>query len=226
MTLAYPLAWPTDPGRNRPFLPKELDLNLASLSKSGGQSLSGIEQVVASPAMRWEGKFTMPSMMPAAVLAWRGFIAAMQGRIGTVLLPAFEYGRQPWPNDQFGRVISPDVDPAGAIIIITAAPAALNATSLVLTPVAPAPYVPGAILPGHRFSIGGTLYEVQQALADGIGNYVVAIRPWLRVALAVDTACEFANPVCQVRFKTDDEGALRFTSHRTASPIFSVVEAF
>ena len=87
MALTYPLAWPTDPNTGRPILTKELDLNVASSSKSGGQSLSGIEQIVASPAARWEGKYTMPSLLPNALLVWRGFVAALQGRLGTFLLP-------------------------------------------------------------------------------------------------------------------------------------------
>ena len=224
MPFVYPVAWPITPRTGQAFTPTQLDLNVASSSKSGGQSLSGIEQLQVSPAARWEGKFTMPSMLPEELLVWRGFVASLQGRLGTFLLPAFEYGRQPWPLDQFGRVLSPDVQPSS--IDVTAAAAPINATTLMLTSSVDDPTTtPGAILAGHRFSIGTELHEVQQAIANADGTTSVDIRPWTRATVAAGTACVFDFPVVKVRFKTDDEGALRFSSHRTASPVLSVVEA-
>ena len=223
MAIGFPLAWPITPRTGQGFTPTELDLNVASSSKSGGQSLSGIEQLKVSPAARWEGKFRMPSMLPEEILVWRGFLASLQGRLGTFLLPAFEYGRQPWPRDANGRVLSPDVvGTANATIgVPVAAPAALNATQVVVKPV-----YAGPILPGHRFSVGAQLFEIQLVTANNDGTLALSVRPWVRSAFGPGTVAEFANPTVKVRFKTDDEGALRFTSHRTANPVFSVVEAF
>lgn len=235
MGLAFPLAWPLN-SKGLPIAPTRIALALKQVTRSGGQSYTGAEQTVTSPAGRWEGQMTFPHMDRGTLLNWRGFVAAMQGRLGLALVPVFEAGRQPWPSDSFGRRLTPAVarsarlrgtayaiDPAlvPAISIKCAAPAALNAVSLVL-----APSVSGPIQAGHRFSLGGSLYEIMQAASNADGTVSVAIRPWLRSAVAANTICEFASPICAMRFKTDDEGALDLEGNRFANPTVNLVEAF
>ena len=235
MTISYPLAWPLD-SRRRPIRPVQIDLRVAAASRSGGQSYTGVEQVVASPAARWEGKLVFPRMDRVTLLTWRGFVAAMQGRVGSVLMPAFEYGKQPWPNDAFGRRLTPaiarnpslrgtpaEIDPTSdpKIIVTAAAAAALNATSITMAvPLA------GPILPGHRFSFAGALYEIMQTATNADKTVTADVHPWLRAPIAAGAALEFANPVVAVRFKTDDEGKLDLEVGRIANPEINVVEAF
>lgn len=237
MAPLYPLPWPV---RSDGLLmaPVQIALSLASTSKSGGQSQSGIEQVVASPAARWECKLTLPPLRSAGdIITYRGWLAAMQGRVGTVLMPAFETGRQPWPIDDQGRALRPGrarnagligtayaVDPvkdAQSNILVTAAAAALNATQLVITATQAGP-----ILAGHRFSLGQRLHEIMTCDALGQGVYSISVRPWLRAAIAPSSVCEFRAPVCLMRFKTDAEGALDLDLNRVANPTINLVEAF
>lgn len=201
VTIAYPLTWPFG------VVPARIELSVASMSKSGGQSLFGGEQIVASPAARWEGKLLLPSMNKSMLLDWRGFIAALQGRLGTFNMPIFDCGRQP-----FGL---------GAVITVTAAAAAINATTLTLTVTAG-----GGLLAGHRFSISGRLYEIMRSVAAGGGVYTVDIHPSLRAALGAATPCQFANPTSLMRLATDAEGVLDLESGIIAHPRIDVVEAF
>ena len=236
MAPTYPLPWPV---RSDGVLmsPTQISLALAQTSRSGGQAFTGIEQVVSSPAARWEAKLTLPSFTSAADhVTYRGWLAAMQGRVGTVLMPAFEAGRQPWPLDAYGRPNHPGrarfprlrrtayaVDPARdaeADILVTALAATSNATQLVLIATQAGP-----ILPGHRFSLGQRLHEIMTSVEVTPGTYNVSVRPWTRVAIDAGQVVEFRAPVCLMRFKTDAEGALDLESNRTAHPALNLVEA-
>ena len=201
MTITYPLTWPLG------VRPTRIELSVAAMTKSGGQSITGAEQIIASPAARWEGKLTLPAMNAAMLLQWRGFVAALQGRLGTFNMPIFDAGRQPFA--------------VGLVISVTATAAALNATSLTLTVTQGGP-----ILAGHRFSIGGRLYEVMQSVPSGGGVYAVDIHPWLRAAITNGTVCEFANPTSLMRLATDRGGSLDLESGIIAHPAIQVVEAF
>ena len=233
MPVVYPLPWPLD-SKGLLIRPKQISLSVAQVSRSGGQTYTGVEQVVASPGMRWEGKLSFPQMDRATLLNWRGFVAAMQGRVGSVLVPVFEAGRQPWPV-RYGRRITPDyvrfprlrgtpyaIDAANdPVIQVATRAAAMNATSLTLDVA-----LAGLIQAGHRFSIAGSLYEIMQADQNEDGSIAVDIRPWLRADIPAGTSCEFAMPVLTARFKTDAEGALDLEVGRFANPEVNVVEAF
>jgi hypothetical protein len=199
--MLYPLTWPVD-SRGQPIRPTQILLNVNMSSRSGGQSLAGNEQIVVSPAARWEGSMTFPAMDRETLLSWRGFVAAMNGRYGTALVPAFERSRQ----NQTG---------------VTAAAASMNATALTLTLGGGDP-----IIAGNRFSIANRLYEVQQSVPQGGGVYAVNILPWLRGAIAAGTPCEFLNPVSTMRFASDTEGKLDLASNITAHPQINLIEAF
>ncbi|PNG26996.1 baseplate megatron protein TIM-barrel domain-containing protein [Methylocella silvestris] len=194
--MAYPLSWPAD------LRPARVLLNVNNSSRSGGQAISGAEMIVTSPAARWEGKIALPAMSAKQILAWRGFVAGMNGRYGTALIPAFESNRQNTTG-------------------VTAAAAALNATALTLTVGGR-----GAITAGMRFSIAGRLYEIQQSTPLGAGAYAVNILPWLRGAIAAGVACEFVNPVTTMRFTSDSEGKLDLEANVIAHPEIGLIEAF
>lgn len=201
MTLAYPLSWPQQ------LKPVRLDLSVVAMSRSGGQGIAGGEQIIASPAARWEGSLTFPAMDSATLVTWRGFIGALQGRLGTFNMPIFDCGHKPFPS--------------GGAITVTAAAAALNATVLTLTVAAG-----GALLSGHRFSIAGRLYEIIQSVPAGGGVYAATIHPWLRSAIGAATICEFSNPTSLMRLASDAEGRLDLESLIIAHPRIQIVEAF
>ncbi|WGJ13711.1 hypothetical protein QEV83_13580 [Methylocapsa sp. D3K7] len=41
-------------------------------------------------------KLTLPAMDAKALVKWRGFIAALQGRLGSFNMPIFDCGRRPF----------------------------------------------------------------------------------------------------------------------------------
>jgi hypothetical protein len=184
---------------------------------SGGQSLSGTEQVVSTLNDRWQASFTFPVRSSDDVLALRAFVTNMRGRVNTVSLPAFDGGRAPWRTDEYGRLITPrskrnpSLDgtlyaDAGnlADTLITASligDTAAQATSIEV-------HIPigGALKPGHLFSIGSRLYSVLSVTGSG-AFYTIGIWPWLRVAAGNSAPINFTSPACEMRFASDGEGA-------------------
>lgn len=83
--------WPDD-------LPLPFDGAFAPFvrSLSGGQSLSGFEQVQPQLHDRWSAQFSFHLGTDDRVLAARALLFALRGRANTVLLPAFDAGRAPY----------------------------------------------------------------------------------------------------------------------------------
>jgi hypothetical protein len=180
------LAWPTllkpNAGGFAPFV----------RSLSGGQSLSGIEQVVPQFHDRWQARFSFALNRNDRVLALRSLLAALRGRANTVALPAFECGRSP----AFG--------PVAPVTAFQFSP--INATEIV---VATDGAVPAA---GYLFSIGPRMYVSQAVVTLSPGRFAVTIWPWLRVAAPPGTPLNFSAPVCEMRLASDAEGADALTS--------------
>lgn len=228
---------------DRPWPPalrfSEVMLELRSLTRSGGQSISGSEQVVASPAARWVGTMTVPiadrrygpKELQDAVLAWRWLKAG--GRASVILVPAKD-GRG--PAHRAGIVYRgargvPHSDGAtfsdgagygqnysGATL---AEAVAMNATQIRIN-------LPASLklLPGMRFSLpGGRLHEIAD-LVDRVGTiWTVKIGPWTVAAWPAGTALEFERPVCRMRMASDETGALSLSLNRFATPTIEFVEA-
>lgn len=185
-------------------------------SVSGGQSLSGFEQVASQLSDRWMASYQFRIRNDADVLAFRAFVLSMRGRANSVALPAFDLARAPWQVDAFGRKITPGLrrnpqldgspyaDPpvlrTGLISAKLPAGALLNATTVSVDMV-----TGSAPQPGHLFSIGARLYSVLSVSSSG--PYSLGIWPWLRADAAIDAAADFATPVCEMRFASDSEGA-------------------
>lgn len=207
------LAFPTT-------LPKPVSGGFAQSVKSlsGGQSLTGFEQVQSSMSDRWTASYTFSINSDARVLAFRAFVLSMRGRGNTVLLPAFDLARAPWALDGFGRKQTPGLfrnpqldgtpyqDPAnqrdGLIAAQVRIDAGLNAGALDIQMTKGS-----APQPGHLFSIGNKLYSVLTVTAMGGTRYIIGIWPWLRTDVAAGAAINFATPACEMRFASDGEGA-------------------
>lgn len=175
-------------------LPSDLPLPFAGgyaefvRSLSGGQALDGTEQVQPQLHDRWQASFSWHVNTVARVLALRGLLWGLRGRANTVALPAVELSQ----GIAFSTV-------TGATVNTNAA---LNATSLDIHVAAGVPKV------GNLFSTPGSkLYGIEAVSALGGNVYRCTLWPWLRAALTSTTALEFANPVCEMRLASDEEGA-------------------
>ena len=177
------------------------------------RSISGAETVVPSLGGHWEVDCTFVIRGEAAQLAWQAFLAQMEGRIGTTLVPIRSRYR---PRDNRGRSVSAcNVAPiegaqtwehfgfenAPVAVMSLAQPAALRATTIKVV----ANNSTG-LRPGQMFSIGGRLYRVQNHWQDGDGTSNLMIQPPLRQAFTA-AALILDRPVCPMRFATEDEGS-------------------
>jgi hypothetical protein len=213
------LAWPAG------LQDESIDFELETQSRSGGQSVSGAEQIVASPAIRWRAEVKSYVRGNSAILAYRAFKGLLKGRFGTVLVPVCD-GRTPTYMDGQGTGI-PFSDGAffsdgtgwsqprylsrtytyqyvGDILIF------LQSTN--------------NILPGMYFSINNRLYLVT-SVAGSVPDLAVNITPPLRETLPIGSFAIFDAPVCEMRLASDNSGSLSLTLNKYGSPVLSFVEA-
>lgn len=217
-------------------------------SRSGGQSLTGTEQIVSSPAGRWVAKASFHLLdEDEAQLDVRGFIAALDGQAGTFMIGPVDWRGQPWNVEPtVGTIITPGVaaadiaqDPAfdtnpdttGRLDFSLAQPAAMNATSLTITRTKG-----GRLKRGQYLQIADRLHIItglttpdptdpnsQQPIPGNIG---VTIRPWTRAAYAAGTPINFTSPQCVMRFADADQGAIEMATSPLSDLSLDLVEAF
>lgn len=216
-------------------------------SRSGGQGITGTEQIVASPAGRWIAKASFHLLdEDDAQLDARGFIASLDGQAGTFMIGPTDWRGQPWNIDPLtGAKITPGlaaasaaVDPAyqtnpdttGTLTFSLAADAPMNATVIRIQRTQG-----GFIRRGQYLQIGERLHIIvlppaaDPAGGDGRaapGVIEVAIRPWLRDAYSAGTPINFANPQCLMRFADADQGDIEMTTSPLSDLSFSLTEAF
>lgn len=204
-------------------------------ARTGGQSFTGVEQLVESPTARMTASLTIPCNTRAKVLAARRVIAL--GRTQAWMLGPVEVNRAPWAIDPLtggaityaGQISGAAAPYNDASDFVLAADAALNATAITVTRRAG-----GHLIPGQLLSIGGQLRTIVDLLSDdpteagtGLalpGNIGLAIRPWTRAAFAAGTPVEFGRPVGRMRLASDETGALMLQLSRTGTVTFDFVE--
>lgn len=228
---------------DRPWPPalrfSEVLLEPRNLTRSGGQTLSGDEQIVVSPAARWAGTMTVPIAdrrhgRPEhrdAVLAWRWMKSG--GRAAAILVPAKD-GRGPAQRAGIvpcgGSITHSDGSTfsdgsgygqsySGAYLL---APVVMNATQMRINL-----GLGLQLLPGMRFSMpGGRLHEIVDIVAwDGGTIWTVIVGPWTAADWPAGTPLEFERPVCRMRLASDEAGALSLSLNRFATPTIEFVEA-
>lgn len=234
MTAALPL--PSN------LVPSAAAFRLANTSRAGGVSLSGLEQVVASNAARWNAELTFNLLRGSLLkreqtaLAMRGFLAGAQGHAGEILVPAFDVYR---PRDASARRLSGAsavcmsgstrlFDGAGfaqppavhATIALTVAAGAIDLT-LTMTDA-------WRLRAGHFLGIADRLYMVRAAWQDtATGPQKVRVAPRLRVGAALGDAVQLDRPVCRMRLADDDQGKdLTWDLLRYGTTTLSFVEAW
>jgi hypothetical protein len=84
------LDWPTI------LVPFSGGFAYAARSLSGGQSLSGLEQVQSQMGDRWGATFSFHLGKDERILAVRNLLTRLRGRAGTVGLPLFDFVRPPF----------------------------------------------------------------------------------------------------------------------------------
>jgi hypothetical protein len=183
-------------------------------TNSGGQSLSGFEQVVDSLSDRWTAGFSFKISTSADLLRIRAFILSMRGRANTVALPGFDNSRAPWAVVN-GIAQKPSVMRTRSLDGTAYADAANFNDSLITaflggaypamaTQISISMAKGSAPLPGHLFGLGTRLYSILDV--TGSNPYLCDIWPSLRVD-ATTPFVNFTSPVCEMRFATDNEGA-------------------
>lgn len=192
---------------------RDVRFHLEGQSLDVQQSITGNDTVVATMRGRWMATVNFAIQGEAATLQWQAFLAQMQGRIGTTLVPVLSKFR---PKDRNGRELSfcdtADLSDAqtwehfgfentnlNRITLASAAP--LRATQLSLSI-----FDTTGIRPGQFFSIGERLHRVQSHWEPSAGAHRVLIEPPLRAAAGAGTRLEIEKPVCRMRMVTETEG--------------------
>ena len=215
------------------FLPRKAMFYPESASRSGGQSLSGSEQVNAINP-RWRARVAGPVVTETSVLAWRSFVASMNGRAGTVLVPKWE---RRGVRDANGRELSQvnsatyDTDELNFDLsgfgqsdlthATLAANASLNDTRISVT------ILDGeGPRPGQYIGIGDRLHLVSLAWEVSEGAPLqLQFTPWLRASALAGARVILDRPVCLMRFAQDMTGELELDMGLWGDGTLEFVEA-
>lgn len=177
------------------------------------QSISGAETITPTFGGRWEATCSFVIHGEAAQLAWQAFLAQMEGRVGTTLVPMRTRYR---PRDRDGHHVygcGPagladaqtwehfGFDSAPVATMTLAASAALRATVIKVT----AANTTG-LRPGQFFSIGERLYQVQHHWQDADDSANLMIWPPLRAAAPAGSVLILDRPICLMRMTGESEG--------------------
>lgn len=216
--------------------PRRVDFTPANQSRSGGPSMSGSEQITVSPAGIWKASVTVTIRGEASNLAVRAFVAQMEGRAGTVLVPKFDKYR---PRNINGRQFSQanaagydaerqngfnfdlsgfgQYEPVQATLTAGAALGDTQVSIALLDGEGPQP--------GHYFGIGQRIHRVQHVWQVNEGDPTrVQFWPRLRAAALLGAPAILDRPVCLMRFASDDTGELGLSRAGSGSVTFDFVE--
>ena len=213
------------------LLNQDLTPRFVGASLEPQRSISGAETVIPSLGGRWEVTASFVVRGEAAQLQWQAFLAQMEGRIGTTLVPIRTRFR---PKDRNGKPAPAcqtaglgdaqtwehfgfTNEPVATTKLATAAP--LRATTLKV-----AGGNTTGLRPGQFFSIGERLYRVQHHWQDEGGTSNLMIQPPLRAAAASGAALILDAPVCLMRMVSEDEGQFDHLLNRMPRVTCSFVE--
>lgn len=195
------------------LLRQETRFWLEGMSLEPSQSISGTETIVPTMRARWLATCQFVLRGEAATLEWQTFLAQMEGRVGTTLVPA-HYRFRPRDRDGHPTSFCDVANLADAQTwehfgfantdirrVTMAASAPLRATQIDVTLGDTT-----GLRPGQRLSIGERLYRVQAHWQPSNTVHRLMIQPPLRQAVAAGTRIEIEKPVCRMRMTTEIEG--------------------
>jgi hypothetical protein len=216
------------------LVPSTVSFHIDSASRSGGQSITGNEQIVDSLASRWRATASFVIKGEAKTLAWRALVAGLRGRTGEILMGPHDFYR---PVDANGRKLSvvaasslgdcnsflEDLSGFGQdqpTLATVAALGVLRATQITIdTGNIPLPR------PGHYVGIGERLHLIT-AIWEATPGADVQARIWppLREQVAAGTPLILDRPVCKMRLASDDSGQLTLERNFPATASLDFVE--
>jgi hypothetical protein len=227
---------------------QSVEFTRRNLSRSGGLTLSGIEQVVQSSSDFWAANVTVKIRKWDQILAYRALQAQSYGRATEWVIPVpisagiFVQTRiviRSATEASFSEEFSPeftDDDIRTTVINIPypnitgtlSATALRGATSINFTMNAsalsnPSPtknYVP---VPGTYFSIGSRLYVLATVTKTGSG-YTGTFSPKLRSIANIGATIDFSKPKCLMRLAQDNIGQMNLDMLKFADVSLSFVE--
>jgi hypothetical protein len=203
-----------------------------NLSRSGGLTISGVEQVVQSSTDFWEAQIGLKIRTIQHRLAYRALMAQSFGRATEWIISAcdpFGSGITAVPDFSFDSSFdssfalgsdAPAVIPSG-VGGVTDADADKGDRQLDFE-IVEHELVP---LPGQYFSIGDRLYVIGTVSDLGTAHhYRVTFAPGLRADALAGSTMEFSNPRCLMRLAQDNIGQMNLDMLRFADITLSFVE--
>ncbi|QFQ87313.1 hypothetical protein F8A10_07680 [Paracoccus kondratievae] len=195
------------------LLRQETRFWLEGMSLEPRESVSGTETIVPTMRARWMASCSFVLRGEASRLGWEAFLAQMEGRVGTTLVPA-HYRWRPRDRDGHPTAFCDIANLADAQTwehfgfentdltrITVAADASLRATQIDVTL-----HNSTGLRPGQKFSIGDRLYRVQAHWQPSPTVHRLMFQPPLRQAVTAGAAVEVDRPVCKMRMVTETEG--------------------
>ncbi|MCF7700555.1 hypothetical protein [Loktanella sp. M215] len=192
---------------------------LVGRGASGGVGLSGATTRVASNSAHWKAEATFRIRGEEAYLALQGFVAQMQGVLGETLVPAWS---RVLPWDGQGRALSRtaavslpaegfgDDTGFGQTVIKHAS---LDVAAALRDGQIRVDYDnTNGLRPGHRIGIGERCHDVMSVVDMGNDKAHVRVQPLMRQAYPGGTYLVLDRPVCRMRFETEGEGILPYTT--------------
>ncbi|MGO1080269.1 hypothetical protein [Inquilinus sp. CA228] len=199
-------------------------------TRSGGETISGRDQVVTSNLGRWVAQLSVPLHTPAKIRAMRSLLARLDGRTNAVrvgpcdcrngnrLMPVvgdIPYRDQAFHTDGAGFM-------QGGIAPTIAAPAAAGTTTIrILNGSTVLPVLEGSFL-----GLGGYLYVVVGVDPEPGEETVLDIRPKLRAGAALGAPIEWCRARAPMRLSADDSGAFELQLARTGTASLDLVEVW
>jgi hypothetical protein len=199
-------------------------------TRSGGETITGRQQVVSSGVARWMMSLTFPLFNRETILAFRAWLAQMEGRAnytqigpcdcsnGNRLIPTV--GGIPYDDDSL-HTDGAGFMQGGALPTISAA-ASAGATQITI--INGSTQLP--VLAGSYLGVGGYMYVVAAATALPDEKTLLEIRPKLRTSLAEDAVVDWCEARGPFRLVNDDSGVFDLQLSRIGAAVVDLVEVF
>lgn len=202
---------------------------LSHMNISGPVSQAGVSDIISGDAGFWRATYGRVIVTtPDRVKTWNAIRAILRGRLTPILVPYCGRLYQPIVSE-YSHTVVPHSDGStfgdgtgylgDGTKVTLAADLALRAITCTVNVIAA-----DTIQPGHVFSLGERLYEVN-AVIDLTGNQKqISFMPPAREAVTADTELNFTRPVCRMRLATDDAMTIDLDVNRRGFPSVDFVE--
>lgn len=198
-------------------------------SRTGGRSLSGIEQIIGTGSAMWMYEASLDLRKPGTILAWRGLVAALDGRLGIVRIPHCDMDRTPrflsgLPKALGSTFSTGATFATGARFGNTRASMPVDTAAVGATTITATVPTNWLLVPGHRIGIGEGLYEIRSVSRSGTAA-TLTIRPGLRAAIGSGAYIVLDKPTCLMRLTADMASKVELELLRFGSATVRMAEA-